>query len=75
VMVVNKALSGSTSVNVRITNARPRGPAQVWQLGAGNAITRLTDVPLSGNVAATTVPAPSITLFVIPVDRTGLGKP
>ena len=40
-----------------------------------NAITRLTDVPLSGNVAATTVPAPSITLFVIPVDRTGLAKP
>jgi hypothetical protein len=75
VMVVNKALSGSTPLNVRIANALPRGPAQVWQLGAGNAITRLADVPVAGNVVATTVPAPSITLFVIPVDHFGPAKP
>jgi hypothetical protein len=72
VMVVNKALSGSTPVNVRLAHTKPRGPAQVWQLGAGNTITRLADVPVgSGGVVATTLPAPSITLFVIPVVTSG----
>jgi hypothetical protein len=74
VMVVNKALSGSTPINVRLSGVVPRGPAQVWQL-AGNAITHPPDVALAGNVVATTVPGPSVTLFVIPADRFGPAKP
>jgi hypothetical protein len=75
VMVVNKALSGSAVVNVRVAGARARGAAQVWQLGAGNTIARLANVPISGNVVATTVPAPSVTLFVIPAVRWAPDKP
>jgi len=75
VMVVNKALSGSISVNVRIAGAQARGPAQVWQLGPANAIVRQPDVALGGSVLSTTLPAPSVTLFVIPARRTLPGTP
>jgi len=69
VMVVNKAASGSTPVSVRLANALPSGNAQVWQLGAGNAITRLADVPVVAGAVNTTLPAPSVTLLVITSGR------
>jgi hypothetical protein len=69
VMVVNKAAAGSTPVSLRLVNALAGGNAQVWQLGAANAITRLADVPVTARQVNTTVPAPSITLFVIPAGR------
>jgi hypothetical protein len=68
VMVVNKGLSGSTAVNLRLTNAAARGSAQVWQLAA-NTITRLGDVPVNAGSITTTLPAPSVTLFVVPARR------
>jgi hypothetical protein len=68
VMVVNKGLSGSTAVNLRLDNASPRGSAQVWQL-ANNTITRLGDLPVSAGSITTTLPAPSVTLFVVPARR------
>jgi hypothetical protein len=68
VMVVNKGLSGSTAVSLRLNNAAARGDAQVWQL-AGNAITRLGDLPVNAGTITTTLPAPSVTLFVVPGRR------
>jgi hypothetical protein len=66
VMVVGKFLSGSASINVDLLGFTPRGPVQVWQLTSANTLTRMADLPVSGARLATTVPASSVTLFVVP---------
>jgi hypothetical protein len=71
VMVVDKALSGNTPLTLQVAAFTPSGPAQVWQL-AGNAITHLPDVPLPGGTLQLTLPAPSVTLFVIPTSAVPL---
>jgi PKD repeat protein len=65
VMVISKVLSGSTPVTVNITNLTTASSAQVWQLTASNAIGHLADVAVSGQSFTTSVPAQSITLFVV----------
>jgi PKD repeat protein len=65
VMVVNKVLSGSTPVTLSLANFAAGASAQAWQLTSANAITRLSDVPVSGSTLTATVPQQSITLFVI----------
>jgi PKD repeat protein len=65
VMVISKALSGSTPVTVNLANFSAGGVAQRWQLTSSNGITRLADVSVSTGSLATSVPAQSITLFVI----------
>ena len=65
VMVISKVLSGSTPVTVNLANFAASGVAQAWQLTSANAITRLTDVSFSGSSFATSVPAQSITLYVV----------
>src|SRR5262249_2452822 len=64
-MVISKIVSGSTPVTVNITNLATASTAQVWQLTAANAITHLADVTVSGQSFTTSVPAQSITLFVV----------
>ncbi len=66
VMVVNKYLSGSTSLTINLANFSATGPAQVWQLASSNTITRLADAAVSGSTLSATVPARSVTLFVVP---------
>jgi hypothetical protein len=67
VMVINKNLSGSVTVNVNIASFNPGPTAQAYQVaGAGTSISHLADVAVAGNVLSTTVPGPSVTLFVIP---------
>lgn len=66
VMVIAKVLSGATPVTIDLANFAPGSAAQVWQLTAANSITRLADVGLSGPSLSTSVPAQSVTLFVIP---------
>ena len=66
VMIINKALSGSTPVTVSLANFIAGAAAQAWQLTSANAITRLADVPVSGGSISATVPAQSITLLVVP---------
>ncbi len=66
VMVINKVLSGSTPVTLSIANFSGSGIAQAWQLTSANAITRIADVTYSGGTVSTTVPAQSVTLFVLP---------
>jgi hypothetical protein len=67
-MAINKVPSDAPA-NFHLANFNAGGlPAQVWQLTSSNAITHLSDVALSGSDPALTVtlPAQSITLFVIP---------
>lgn len=66
VMVINKALRGSAAIEIALRHAAPKGVASVWQLTAGNRITRLPDEKLSGESLKGSVPAQSVTLFVLP---------
>jgi hypothetical protein len=74
VMVISKVLSGSTPVTLHLSNFSASGAVQVWQLTASNAITRLSDLSASNSIA-TSVPAQSITLFVVPVGTTTNNTP
>ncbi|HEX8637959.1 MAG TPA: glycoside hydrolase family 44 protein [Pyrinomonadaceae bacterium] len=64
VMVVNKS-SAATQLNLNISNFSGGNAAQVWQLTAANQINRLADASFSGGIIAQTVPAQSITLFIV----------
>src|SRR5262249_19352965 len=66
VMVISKVLSGSTPVTVNVANFSAGSSAQVWQLTSSNTITHLSDVTVSGQSFTTSIPAQSITLFVVP---------
>ena len=70
VIVISKYLASTTPVTVTLANVTHRGTAQAWQLTSANAITRLADVTMSGNSLVTTLPAQSITLFVVPASAT-----
>ena len=65
-MVINKQLTASATAAVALANFLPAGTGQVWQLTSANAITRLSDISFSGTRFTNTVPAQSITLFVLP---------
>ena len=67
VMVISKYLSGSTPVNITLSNFGNAGTAQVYQLTSANTITRLADLNFSGPTAGFTAPAQSITLLVLPL--------
>ncbi|HET7062892.1 MAG TPA: glycoside hydrolase family 44 protein [Rudaea sp.] len=64
-MVISKVLSGSTPVTVNLANFAAAGTAQAWQLTSANAITRLSDINFGGSSFATSVPAQSITLYIV----------
>jgi PKD repeat protein len=65
VMVISKVLSGSTPVTVNLANFAASGVAQAWQVTSANAITRVADVNFAGSSFAVSVPAQSITLYVV----------
>jgi hypothetical protein len=81
VMVINKVLSRTTPVLLSLANFAAAGTAQVWQLTTANTISRLADSSYSGGTLSNTVPAQSITLFVLPAAaqpaglRTGTNAP
>jgi hypothetical protein len=66
VMVINKQLTASATASVTLSNFLANGTAQVWQLTSANAIKRLGDLSFPGSGFSNTVPAQSITLFVLP---------
>jgi Alpha-L-arabinofuranosidase len=66
VMVIAKALSGSTPVTLNLANYTPGATAQVWQLTSANAIRRLSDVAVSSKKISLSAPAQSVTLVVVP---------
>jgi hypothetical protein len=66
IMAVNKDLSSSPAVNFHLANFTAAGPVQIWQLTATNMITHQPDAAVSGSTLSVTLPAQSITLFVVP---------
>ena len=69
VMVVNKSLSSPTPMALSLSHFASGTSAQAWQLAGGGAITRLPDAALTGSRLDATLPAQSVTLFVIPVRK------
>ena len=65
VIVINKVTS-SASLQLTLNNFTAGPTAQAWQLKSTNVITRLADVNVGGPTLTASVPAQSITLFVIP---------
>ena len=68
-MVINKDLTNATPLRAAITNFAYSGTAQAWRLTASNVITRLADVPYVNGILSNTLPAQSITLFVLPTAK------
>jgi hypothetical protein len=66
VVVIAKALTGTTATSLDLFGFTPGTAAQVWQLKAGSRITRLADVAVSGTRVTATLPPQSVTLFVVP---------
>ncbi|MGH8078117.1 MAG: PKD domain-containing protein, partial [Lysobacter sp.] len=65
VMVISKVLSGATPITINLANFSAAGTAQAWQLTSANTITRLADIGAIGGSLSTSVPAQSVTLFVV----------
>ena len=66
IMAINKQIGTNTAVNISLANFLPAGSAQVWQLTSANTIVHLSDVTFTGGTFSNTLPAQSITLFVVP---------
>lgn len=66
IMAVNKQLGTNAPVNLTLTNFLPSGIAQVWQLTSANTIAHLSDIAFTGGSLSNTLPAQSVTLFVVP---------
>ena len=65
VMVINKSSEGPTPVSLSVSHFAG-ATAQVWQLTRANTITHLPSAALRGGSVSATLPAQSITLFVVP---------
>lgn len=66
VMAINKQLSTDSAVALQLSHFQGSGVAQVYQLGASGTIERLADVAYSGDALEASLPAQSVTLFVVP---------
>jgi hypothetical protein len=64
VMVINKTTSG-TQINLNVANYGSGNAAQVWQLTSSNQINKLADASVSNGAISATLPAQSITLYVL----------
>ncbi|MGH9765537.1 MAG: glycoside hydrolase family 44 protein, partial [Blastocatellia bacterium] len=65
IMVINKDLSNSSRTAINISNFAAQSAAEVWQLTASNAITRLPDAAVSGATVNLSLPPQSVTLVVV----------
>jgi hypothetical protein len=66
IMVINKSLFNTAPVALSVSNFGTGGTAQVWQLNT-NVIAHLPNVAYTNSVLNATLPAQSVTLFVLPV--------
>jgi len=66
VMLINKQLTNTASVQLSLTNFYHNGTSQSWLLTSSNVITALGTKTFSGTGVSATLPAQSITLIVIP---------
>lgn len=65
IIAISKNLTGNTPATINLANFPHNGSAQVWQLTAVNTIIRAADLGVTTNSFTTTLPAQSITLFVL----------
>jgi hypothetical protein len=75
IMVIGKSLTGATAATVNLGAFNHAGVAHVWQLTAANTINHLTDISVSGASFGVSLPAQSITLFVVPRNPTASIRP
>lgn len=66
VMLIAKAATGNRPVSLSLANFAAAGTVQVYQLTAANEIKRLPDLRFPRTTVQITVPAPSITLLILP---------
>jgi hypothetical protein len=66
IMAINKQIGSNTPAKLSLANFLPAGTAQVWQLTSANTISRLNDLTFTGGSFSNTLPAQSVTLFVLP---------
>jgi hypothetical protein len=71
VMVVNKSPSPAAPATINLAHFANANVAQAWQLTSANTIARLADISISGASFTVTLPAQSVTLFVIGANRNG----
>lgn len=64
VMAINKQ-TAAAPLQLTLANSAGGGLAEVWQLTAANQIQKLASVAITDGTISTTLPAQSITLFVI----------
>jgi len=65
VMAINKDLNNATPVALNLSNFTATGSAQVWQLTSANTLNHLANTGVTNGVLNQTLPAQSITLFVM----------
>jgi hypothetical protein len=66
VIVIDKSLDRDLPISMAFAHYAAQPSAEVWQLTSSNNIDHLTNVDVHGGRLTTTVPAQSVTLFVIP---------
>jgi hypothetical protein len=67
VMAINKDPGYATPMTLSISNFTVTGAAQVWQLASpGSSISHLASTGLTNGILIQTLPAQSVTLFVVP---------
>lgn len=64
-MAINKQLSNVVPVSIVLTNFLPGGTAKIWRLNSANVISNWSDITFTGSAFSNTLPAQSITLFVL----------
>jgi PKD repeat protein len=74
-MLINKDPANATPVTVNLASFASSGVAHAWQLTSANATAHLADTSLSGASLSVTVPAQSVTLYVIPPGSGTANKP
>ncbi|HLX69588.1 MAG TPA: hypothetical protein VKV04_08170, partial [Verrucomicrobiae bacterium] len=67
-VVINKDPLNSTPLALSLANLPLSGTAQAWQLANSNNIVRLPDTAFSNGTLNQTLPAQSVTLFVLPAN-------
>ncbi len=67
-IVINKDPLNSTPLALSLANLPLSGTAQAWQLANSNNIVRLPDTAFSNGTLNQTLPAQSVTLFVLPAN-------
>lgn len=66
VIVINKQLHDAAAVDLDIKDFAAAGKAEAWQIADGKPIVKIDPAAIDGGALSTTVPAESITLFVVP---------